>query len=235
MGDKAVRARGRPRKEKTIYSKKEEPVLVNEVVTPVTPVEVPKVEPSNAIAEVVPIVEVKTDSIKIPIKVPQKKGKQDKLQGKQVLTIIDEPIKSVAEPVKLSVAEPVIQKEPKEVKKSPKIPKVKEPKPPKAPKPPKPAKAPKVQQRDEDLYRMVYQLQQSVSQKATPRKKPSKTVSSDEDTESDDDETEEEEEDDDRFHKKIQKRLQTVQHIKQKLHEVRQPPPKGKYDHLSIF
>jgi len=234
MGDKAVRARGRPRKEKTIYSKKEEPVLVNEVVTPVTPVEVPKVEPSNAIAEVVPIVEVKTDSIKIPIKVPQKKGKQDKLQGKQILTIIDEPIKPLAEPVK-----EVIKEEPKEPKKSLKTkasPKSKEPKPVKLPKvkPVKQAKAPKAQARDEDLYRMVYQLQQSVSQKAAPRRKSSKYVPSDDDDSSDDDETEEEEEDDDRFHKKIQRRLETVQHIEKRLKEVRQPV-KGKYEHLSVF
>ena len=211
--------RGRPRKEKTIYAK--QPELVNEVVVPVT--EPPKAEPSNA--EVIPIAESVAEPmthsvpeiVKIPIKIPKKKGKKnDDLKGKQILTIVDEP-------VKLSVAEPI---KPKKAPKAPRIPKA-----PKA----KPVKQPKVQPKDENLYKMVYQLQQSLQQKVSPRKKTSKYVSSDDDSDTEEEETEEEDDTDTVYHRKIQKRLETVEHIKNRLKQVRQPQPKGKYDHLSIF
>jgi hypothetical protein len=223
MTDK--KPRGRPRKEKTIYAKKE-PELVNEVVVPITEppkAEFPKAEPS--IAEVVPITEVKTESVKIPIKVPKKKGKQDKLQGKQILTIIDdEPVKPVVEPIK-PVAEPIKPvAEPIKPKKAPRIPRV-----------PRVPKAKPVQPKDENLYKMVYQLQQSLQQKTSPRKKTSKYVSSDDEDDSEEEDSEEDDDVDERYHKKIQKRLETVQHIEQRLKQVRQPQPKGKYDHLSIF
>jgi len=92
-----------------------------------------------------------------------------------------------------------------------------------------------VQPKDENLYKMVYQLQQSLQQKVSPRKKTSKYVSSDDDSDTEEEETEEEDDTDTVYHRKIQKRLETVEHIKNRLNQVRQPQPKGKYDHLSIF
>lgn len=230
--------RGRPPKSKTIYAKQEsvaEPIIesvtelkkpVNEIVQPPPPSEP---QPSVSLA---PIMHSATESIKIPIKVPKKKGKKDQLEGKKVLTIIDEPVRlSVPEPVKLSVAESVPVKEPKEQKpvKTPRMPK--EPKPPKPPKLPKPPKAPKPPKRDEDLYRMVYQLQQSMQQKPS-KKKTVKYESEESDSETESEESDEEEPEE-RYTKKIQKRLQTVDHIEKRLQQARQP--RGKYDHISIF
>ena len=209
--------RGRPPKSKTIYAKQEsvaEPIIesVTEEKKPVNEIVQLPPEPQPSVSLAPP-----TESIKIPIKVPKKKGKKDQLEGKKVLTIIDEPVRlSVPEPVKLSVTESVPVKEPKEQKP------VKTPRTPKEPKPPK---------RDEDLYRMVYQLQQSMQQK--PSKKKAVQYESEESDSETESEESDEEEPEERYTKKIQKRLQTVDHIEKRLQQARQP--RGKYDHISIF
>ena len=233
--DKAPKSRnrGRPPKSKTIYAKQEsvaEPIIesvtelkkpVNEIVQPSPPSEP---QPSVSLA---PTMHSATESVKIPIKISKKRGKKAEPQGK-VLTIIDEPLPLKAEaplplkvdpPKEVTVAEPPPQRGLK-AKKLPKEPK------PKAP--PKPKPLPK---RDEDLYRMVYALQQSLQQ-TKPKKKIVQYDSTDTDSASDSDSTDDEEPDS-KYERKVQKRLATVQQIEKKLTQARQP--RGKYDHLTLF
>lgn len=240
MSDKPIKApkpRGRPPKSKTIYAKQTEepPVesvtkaeLTNEIVIPSVSESVSKPEP---IAE--QKTESVTESVKIPIKIPKKRGKKAEPQGK-ILTIIDEPL-----PLKTEAPLPPKVEPPKEVTvvetpsqkglKAKKLPK--EPKPPKAPPKPKAPREPKPPKRDEDLYRMVYALQQSLQQ-TKPKKKIVQYDSTDSDSTSDSDSTDDDEPDS-KYERKVQKRLATVQQIEKKLTQARQP--KGKYDHLSIF
>ena len=243
MSDKPIKQpkpKGRPPKSKTIFADppKAEVPQTEPPKAEVPQTEVPKTEPINEIVmpKAEPIAEQKTESVKIPIKIPKKRGKKAEPQGK-ILTIIDEPIPPKAEaplplkvdpPKEVTVVEPPSQKGLK-AKKAPKAPK--EPKPPKPPKLPKPPKEPKPPKRDEDLYRMVYALQQSLQQ-TKPKKKVTHYNSTDSDCTSDSD-ISDDEEPEEKYTRKVQKRLATVQQIEKKLTEARQP--KGRYDHLSIF
>lgn len=237
---KQTKPRGRPPKSKTIYAKQEsvaEPIIesvtelkkpVNEIVQPPPPSEP---QPSVSLAPTMHSATESVESVKIPIKISKKRGKKAEPQGK-ILTIIDEPVRlSVPEPVKLSVTESVPVKEPKDQKpvKTPRAPK--EPKAPKLPKLPKLPKEPKPPKRDEDLYRMVYALQQSLQQ-SRPKKKVVQYDSTDTDSASSSD-ISDDEEPEEKYTRKVQKRLETVKQIEKKLNQARQP--RGKYDHLTLF
>lgn len=238
MSDKPnkSRSRGRPPKSKTIFAKQTEEPHVESVTKAEVSNEIVIPSVSESVSKPEPIAEQKTESVtesvKIPIKIPKKRGKKAEPQGK-ILTIIDEPIPPKAEaplPLKVDPPKEVTVVEPPSQKglKAKKLPKESKPKPVKPLREPKPKAPPK---RDEDLYRMVYALQQSLQQ-TKPKKKVVQYDSTDTDSASSSD-ISDDEEPDEKYTRKVQKRLATVQQIEKKLTQARQP--KGKYDHLSIF
>ena len=234
MSDKPIKQskpRGRPPKSKTIFAKQTEEPPVESVTKAEVSNEIVIPSVTESVSKPEPIAEQKTESVtesvKIPIKIPKKRGKKAEPHGK-VLTIIDEPLPLKTEAPKALVVDP-----PKEVTVAVELPQKglkakKLPKEPKQKAPPKPKAPPK---RDEDLYRMVYALQQSLQQ-SRPKKKVTHYNSTDSDCTSDSDSTDDDEPDS-KYERKVQKRLATVQQIEKKLTQARQP--KGKYDHLSIF
>ena len=229
---KSPKPRGRPPKSKTIFAKQTEEPPVDSITKAEVSNEIVIPSVTESMSKPEPIAEQKTESVKIPIKIPKKRGKKAEPQGK-ILTIIDEPLPPKAEapkalvvdpPKEVTVAEPPPQKGLK-AKKAPKELKQKPVKPPREPKPKAPPK------RDEDLYRMVYALQQSLQQ-SRPKKKVVHYDSTDTDSASSSDITDDDEPDS-KYERKVQKRLATVQQIEKKLNQARQP--KGRFDHLSIF
>ena len=239
MSDKPIKQskpRGRPPKSKTIFAKQTEEPHVDSITKAEVSNEIVIPSVTESVSKPEPIAEQKTESVtesvKIPIKIPKKRGKKAEPQGK-ILTIIDEPLPPKAEapkalvvdpPKEVTVAEPPPQKGLK-AKKAPKELKQKPVKPPREPKPKAPPK------RDEDLYRMVYALQQSLQQ-SRPKKKVVHYDSTDTDSASSSD-ISDDDEPDSKYERKVQKRLATVQQIEKKLNQARQP--KGRFDHLSIF